>query len=190
MPILQIRVDLSGIRPPVWRRLRVPGDLTLRGLHETLQASFDWIGHHLWLFQAGRREWDCDPEEGGTESPDRVTLREVAPAPGAKLLYLYDFGDGWEHVIRVEKVLPPDPQLAHPVVVGGKRAAPPDDCGGPWGYAEMLRALADPRHPEHETFREWIGEEWDAEAWDPGEVNERLEGVRAGRLPEPRGRRR
>jgi hypothetical protein len=92
-----------------------------------------------------------------------------------KCLYEYDFGDSWEHEVLVEKILPREQGKRYPVCLTGKRACPPEDCGGIWGYAEFLEAINDPQHPEHEEMREWVGGEFDAEAFDPDEVNRELQ---------------
>ena len=104
----------------------------------------------------------------------RVKLNQVVQREKAKFLYLYDFGDSWEHSILVEKVLPREPEVSYPLCVKGKRACPPEDCGGPWGYAEFLEAIQNPEHPEHESFVEWIGGEFNSEACDLDEINQRL----------------
>ena len=101
-------------------------------------------------------------------------LRKIAPAPGAVFLYEYDFGDCWQHRIVVEKVLPPEPGAAYPRCTAGKRACPPEDVGGVWGYEEFLEAIRDPAHEEHEAMREWGGEEFDPESCDLRAVNEQL----------------
>jgi hypothetical protein len=81
--------------------------------------------------------------------------------------YVYDFGDDWVHKVVVEKVLPADPRISYPVCVAGKRACPPEDCGGVWGYREFLAAISDPDHPEHEEMLEWVGGAFDPEEFDP-----------------------
>jgi hypothetical protein len=91
-----------------------------------------------------------------------------------KFTYTYDFGDNWRHVIQVEKVLAAEPGARYPRCVGGKRACPPEDCGGPWGYGDFLEAISNPKHPEHEDMLEWAGDEFDPEAFDLEAVNEEL----------------
>jgi hypothetical protein len=103
-----------------------------------------------------------------------VTLAEIAPAAGDRLVYEYDFGDGWEHDLLVEKVLEPEPGATYPVCLKGRRACPPEDVGGIWGYAEFLQILGDPDHPEYEERLEWIGGEFDPEEFDVEDVNAAL----------------
>lgn len=105
-------------------------------------------------------------------------LFRIAPSAGAKLLYEYDFGDGWQHDIVVEAILQPAEGVRYPVCVAGKRACPPEDCGGPYGYVELLEALGDPEHPEHEDKLDWIGEGFDPEAFDLEEINALLRRIR------------
>ena len=181
VPVYRIKVTLKGVRPPIWRRLLVPADITLEQLHDTIQIAMGWTDSHLHLFRAGDQVIgvpDPELEEAFAEpllDEAGVKLSDVAPGEGARLAYEYDFGDSWVHEIVVEKVLPPDPSLRHPVCVKGRRACPPEDCGGPWGYAEMLEALADPEHPEHEEMMEWVGPAWDPEEFEPDEANVLLE---------------
>ena len=106
-----------------------------------------------------------------------MRLNQIAPGAGFKFRYEYDFGDSWEHVLVVEKVLPPEPGRQVPVCIKGKRACPPEDVGGVWGYAEFLEALQDPDHEDHEMYLEWIGGEFDAEEFDLEETNEMLRGL-------------
>jgi len=114
------------------------------------------------------------------EDEDGVTLGEVCPQVKSKLLYEYDFGDGWEHTIEVQKITKPQEGLEYPICLAGKRACPPEDCGGVWGYYEMLEALADPKHERHEELLEWLGGGFDPEAFDRGEVNAMLARWRRG----------
>ncbi|WP_211192787.1 plasmid pRiA4b ORF-3 family protein [Actinoplanes sp. TBRC 11911] len=154
-PIYQIKVGLRGAKPPIWRRLEVPGDIGLADLHLVIQVAFGWNGGHLHVFETPYGSFGvADPElEHLAEAP--VTLEQVAPAAGDRIQYLYDFGDDWDHDIRVEKLL--DRQaVAYPRCTGGRRAAPPDDCGGIWAYTEILEILADPDHPDHDERLEWL----------------------------------
>jgi hypothetical protein len=177
-PVYQIKVSLDQIRPPVWRRLLVPGDVSLATLHEIIQIAVGWGNCHLHEFDV---DGECigmpDPESDfGPPTADerRVKLAEIAPHEKMRFSYTYDFGDDWRHTILVEKILPPDSGLELPVCVKGKRACPPEDCGGPWGYTELIEQLADPDHPEHEEMLEWVGGEWNAEDFDPDQVNQVL----------------
>jgi hypothetical protein len=105
----------------------------------------------------------------------RATLAEVVPRVRRKFRYLYDFGDSWEHELQVEKVGPPDPALRHPAVLARERACPPEDCGGIWGYVNLLEALDDPAHPDHDDMMEWMGGPIDPEAFDLDQINKRLQ---------------
>jgi hypothetical protein len=175
-PVYQLKVTLKGVRPPIWRRLLVPGNVTLARLHRILQVAMGWEDYHLYRFEVGGASFgEPDPEfDDDMRSARRVHLKEVAPAAGSRLLYEYDFGDGWEHRIVVEKILPPQRGVHLPVCLAGKRACPPEDCGGVWGYADLLAALADPAHPEHEAMLRWVGGPFDPEAFDLEAVNEAL----------------
>jgi pRiA4b ORF-3-like protein len=161
----RVRVDLDGAKPPIWRRLNIASELHLGEVHAVLQAAFDWYGGHLHEFSTGR--WpdgerfvdDFMVEDGDDGVPeDDVRLDEVLAEPGDKLSYWYDFGDDWRHTITLEAVEPRPDGAPRATVLTGRRAAPPDDCGGIWGYEALLDALADPRHPEHEEMTSWFEE--------------------------------
>jgi hypothetical protein len=121
-----------------------------------------------------------DPTEMDGEDEDAVTLAEVCPKVKSKLIYEYDFGDGWEHTIEVQKIIEPEDGVEYPVCLAGKRACPPEDCGGIWGYYEMLEALADPDHERHEELLEWLGGGFDPDALDLEEANAVLAEWRKG----------
>jgi hypothetical protein len=144
----QIKVGLRGAKPPIWRRLELPADTSLPALHDIIQVAFGWQDSHLHLFETPYGSFGVpDPDmDHRDESP--VTLEQVAPAAGARLQYLYDFGDDWTHDIVVEKVLEGRP-VTSPRCTGGRRAGPLEDIGGIWGYQELVAILADPSHPEH-----------------------------------------
>jgi len=156
-PVYQIKVSLRGAKPPIWRRLLVPGDITLHRLHLAVLAAFGWHGGHLHVFDTAYGQFGRADRELGHRSDSPVTLEQVAPALKDKIRYTYDFGDDWEHEILVEKMTAADPTIEYPLCTGGRRAAPPDDCGGIWGYQDLIAVLADPGHPEHEERLEWLG---------------------------------
>ncbi len=174
--IYQLKITLKDIRPPIWRRVQVPSSTTLSQLHLIIQAAMGWWNCHLHQFSIQGIDYGEPQPEYGLDLRDekRVKLNQVIQREKAKFHYIYDFGDSWEHSILVEKVLPREPAVSYPLCVKGKRACPPEDCGGPWGYAEFLEAIQDPEHPEHESFVEWIEGEFNSEACDLDEINQRL----------------
>jgi hypothetical protein len=176
----QFKVTLRGVKPPVWRRVLVPSDFSLRKVHDVLQIVMGWTDTHLYEFTAGRTDYGDRDEDAPWDlrSARMAKLFRIAPSAGAKLLYKYDFGDGWEHDVVVEAILQPAGGMRYPVCVAGKRACPPEDCGGPYGYAELLEALGDPEHPEHEEKVDWIGDDLDPEAFDLDEINASLRRIR------------
>ncbi len=157
--IWQLKITLDEIKPPIWRRLKVSGNTDLRQLHGILQRAMGWTNSHLHLFRVGEKlygepdaEWAMKVEDEG-----ETRLQRISPKPGDRFIYEYDFGDGWCHKIVVEKVLPPDPGVKYAVCLDGRRACPPEDCGGAPGYERLLHSLADPSHEEHESNLEWLG---------------------------------
>jgi hypothetical protein len=177
-PTYQLKIVLLGTKPPVWRRLQVPGDASLGWLHAVLQVALGWTNSHLHHFLTRDARY-TDPRhndgEGFGEQPDRdeakATLAQVAPDAGAQFGYEYDFGDSWEHEITVENILPGAATATTALCLDGARACPPEDCGGIWGYAELLKTLKNPKHPEHKTMKEWLGRPLDAEAFDVTKTN-------------------
>jgi hypothetical protein len=156
--IVQIKAKLLGVsKPPVWRRLQLRADTRLDHLHEMLVAAFGWQGYHMHCFSSGPEEFGVpDPELGFIDERD-VRFGELIGGVGDRLRYTYDFGDDWQHEIVVEELLDPDPEIHYPVLVAAKGACPPEDCGGPWGYAELKDILADPSHDQHQEMRDWLG---------------------------------
>jgi hypothetical protein len=174
--IYQLKITLKAIRPPIWRRVQVGSNTTLGQLHEVVQTVMGWDDYHLHQFSIAGIDYGQPDLEDDFEvsNEDRVKLSQVIPGEKFKFLYTYDFGDSWDHEILVEKVLPAAADTRYPICLTGKRACPPEDCGGPWGYEELLEALQDPEHPEHAEKLEWVGEGFDPNQVDVEEINQQL----------------
>lgn len=174
------KITLKGIKPPIWRRIEVPEAYTFWDLHVAIQDAMGWQDYHLHEFEM---------RSPSTDGKDRIGIPDKDFDWGARILpgwkkkipdyfsvdnpaadYTYDFGDNWEHKVRLEKILPRAEGLTYPRCTAGKRTCPPDDCGGVWGYMEMLEALKDPSHERHEEFTAWLGGEFQPEHFDPKEV--------------------
>jgi hypothetical protein len=179
--LYQLKITLRGVsKPPVWRRVLVHAEASLGELHRVIIAAMGWDGGHLHMFSDSIAQYGPDGED---EDEDEFALADVLVEPGDRLRYTYDFGDEWDHDIRLEKVLPPDADRhgsAVPVCLAGKGACPPEDCGGDWGYASLKETIADPSDEEHEERLEWLGLEdpsdFDPAAFDLAGVNARLHG--------------
>lgn len=177
---LQLKVTLCHTRPPVWRRLEVRGSMTLGRLHDVLQIALGWTDSHMHQFVADGVVYGVpDPDwDMPVKSEARVRLDRVLREPKDAIVYEYDFGDGWEHLVVLEQLLPLDrARHRHPRVTGGRRACPPEDCGGIPGFYEMLEILGDPTHPEHEAMVVWTGGDYDADRFDMEETNLFLSGL-------------
>jgi len=174
--VYQIKVTLQGVKPPVWRRLLVPGSIPLRKLHAILQVALGWTDSHLHQFEVRGQTYGVpDPDfANDMQSDARVKLDQVLVREKDALTYEYDFGDGWRHKIVLEKIVPPNPETPAPLCIAGAGACPPEDCGGVWGYANLLEAIADPSHPEHADMLEWLGDEFDSAYFNKEEVNAML----------------
>jgi len=173
----QIKVTLADSKPPIWRRLLVPSTITLAKLHDILQIAMGWDDYHLHQFIARDQYYGVPNPEYDDEMKNeaRVKLSGVLQQEKDTMVYEYDFGDGWNHKIVLEKVLPHDPNISLPRCTAGKRACPPEDCGGVWGYADFLEIIGDPNHPEHKEMLDWVGGEFDPEHFDIAEVNRHFE---------------
>lgn len=178
-PIYQLKVTLAGTKPPIWRRLQVTGSVTLSKLAAIINTAMGWDGVHLYEFSVGSETWGPPAPAGedwgdATNDDRKATLAELAPHRGSKLKYLYDMGDSWLHQLVVEQIVEPEPKQRYPLCVEGKRACPPEDCGGVAGFYNLLEVLADPKHPEHKELAEWVGGEFDPEAFKLDGVNQAL----------------
>jgi len=173
--IYQLKVTLEGTEPSVWRRFLVPVDYTIEKLHRVLQIVMGWEDAHLHEFKAGKLSY-------GEPHPDydfkmlnhkKATVQGVAPRVGSKFTYIYDFGDGWQHELKVEKILDAEKGVHYPLCAAGDRACPPENCGGIWGFAELLEALENPKTDEQRELVEWVGD-YEPTAFDLDKVNKRL----------------
>lgn len=192
-PVYHLKVSLEGIEPTIWRRLQVPGNANLGWLHAVIQVAMGWTNSHLHQFVVGKRSYS-DPRHGLEDFADgpsvldenATAILDIAPrAKSAAFLYEYDFGDSWEHRIVVEKILDPDPAAAGMArCLDGARACPPDDCGGAFGYANLLEIIMDPKHEEYEDMMEWLGGEFESEAFDREKINKHLRKLKWPRTTE------
>ena len=176
-----IKVTLAGSQPPIWRRLQVPSTMTLRALHDVLQVAFGWEDYHMWVFETPLGRYGLPDRDLEISSAAAKRLGQVAPHKTDRLGYTYDFGDDWEHIIAVEAISNPEPGIAYPRCLTGRRACPPEDCGGIWGYDYLIEILTDPRHEEHQERLEWLGldspSQFDPSAFDPAQANTALAGL-------------
>lgn len=177
--VYQLKITLWGSRPQIWRRVLVSEQTTLHQLHWIIQGAMGWTNSHLHQFIVDE-EYYSQPEWGLGESgaefhnEKKTTLQQLALKPKEGFGYEYDFGDTWAHIIKVEKLMPAQTGVRYPVCMDGKRACPPEDCGGVWGYEDFLKAVRNPRHPEHEEMLEWAGGSFDPEHFSPEEANRNL----------------
>ncbi len=184
--VLELEVELEWIEPRIWRRFRIPSDVSLGDLHVVLQLVMGWTDSHLHMFQLkdGRRASDEGQRFSGLAAfgleedldEDEISLAEAFPRVRSKLLYEYDFGDGWRHVVRlVARVNPADLSEPLPHAVAGARACPLEDSGGPGGHETLVRALADePEDEWAEELLDWVDDDYDPEEFSLAEVNKLL----------------
>lgn len=169
----RLKITLRSVRPPVWRRIEVRSDVALDEFSGLLEAAMGWWGYHLHSFEVDgavyERPYPDDWLRRETHDESEHRVGDVLGEVGARMCWDYDFGDGWQHDIEVEAIELADPGATYPRCVAGRRACPPEDCGGPWGYGELLGAIADERHPRHVELIEWLPSGWDPAHFDPAE---------------------
>lgn len=173
--VYQFKITLKGSKPNIWRRIQVPENYSFWDLHVAIQDAMGWFDCHLHMFNIGGTYPRYEIRIGLPEADEylhsaKVKMKKYFQNEKDKAMYEYDFGDGWEHQLLLEKILPKDPQVDYPLCLAGKMACPPEDCGGIWGYADMLKVLADPKHSEYEDMVDWIGDDFDPLDFDPKEV--------------------
>lgn len=172
----QLKVTLQGTKPPIWRRVLVPIAMKLSDLHLVIQGAMGWQNYHMHSFAIRGQEFG-GPSEWMDEVEDERKFRlDQLVQPGESFRYVYDFGDDWVHAIKVEKAFSTLPEGPIPRCIGGKRAAPPEDCGGPWGFADWLAAFQDSDDPDHEEAMEILGADYDPEAFSISQAQSRIEG--------------
>ena len=180
--LFQFRIALLEIKPPIWRRIQVP-DCSLGQFHRYIQDAFGWDESHLHEFEVdGQRIGPSDDDGFGLDEvidEMDVRLSDLIDGSAKKVrwIYTYDFGDDWRHEILFEGSPPVDPEVSYPQCVDGKRACPPEDCGGTWGYVDLVAAISDKKHERHEEMLEWIGE-FDPEEFDPKKATRAMSGKR------------
>jgi len=181
--VYQIKVALLEVEPLIWRRFLVPTSVTLHRLHLILQDVMGWSNYHLYRFKIGREEYgEPDPDNEFNElnfkNSRRTKLGQVVTRKGNTFRYEYDFGDSWEHMLLVEDILQYQSDMRYPVCLTGERACPPEDCGGPYGYADLLEIIADPSHEDYHDMMTWLGGHFDPESFDIEIANLKLKSMR------------
>jgi len=175
--IARLRIVLDDTDPAVWRVVEVPLTVSLKALHEAIQAVMPFEDYHLFSFRIGERRYALpDPEwpDPKTRNAKTTKLGAALEAGIERFSYTYDFGDNWQHTITVEAVGPADPAVAYPWFIEGNRRAPPEDVGGTMGFEEFVEAVTKPRHREHKAMLAWCGGSFDPETIPTETISERI----------------
>lgn len=172
--LVTIKVSLRGSKPPIWRRLVLAASSSLADLDFAIQSSMGWGNCHLHAFEIDGRTYGDRSTMDDVTDENRLSLNSIVSAGTHRFSYTYDFGDNWEHSVTIEKIADTDIPAPRPVCIAGKRACPPDDCGGIWGYYNLLEVLADPSHPEHADMKDWMVDDFDPETFEVVDANIRL----------------
>jgi hypothetical protein len=184
--IARLKITLDHVKPVVLRRVEVPFDIRLDRLHSTIQAAMGWTNSHLYEIRAGGVGWSTPYPDadwaGDFIDARKARLGDILEDIGTKTLkYLYDFGDGWEHTIKVERLTDPEPGIRYPRLTEAKGHCPPEDVGGPWGYGEFLEAIADPGHERHRELTEWFAGDFNPHVVDVDRLSEDVADLAQGR---------
>ena len=177
--IIQLKITLQRTKPPIWRRILVDKKTTFLNLHYIILTTMGWNGGHLYEFnikgyRIGEPHKDNDGWGGKLIDASKKTLDSVIYDTKGKFEYTYDFGDSWEHLLKVEKFLAKDGNIKYPICIDGELNCPPEDCGGVWGFYDLLETIKNEKHPEHKEMLEWLGGHYDAEYFDKELVNKLL----------------
>ena len=173
--IYQIQVVLTNTKPKIWRRLLVNSDILLVDLHRIIQTAMGWTNSHLHLFNDGMTDYaPREFEVEGSRNSRTIKLYSILKKEKSKILYEYDFGDSWNHDIILEKIIKEEDTGQIPRCIKGKRNCPPEDCGGTWGYNDLLLTISNPKHEDYESMMEWLGGNFDPEHFDIDEINNNL----------------
>lgn len=166
-----IRIELSDVKPTIWRQVRVPLDFSLAELHDVIQIAMGWMNGHLHQYRKGNQYIGMPDEDTPEDMLDEYEVRvgEIFTTKNAKLKYEYDFGDGWQHVLTSQGLTHSEDN--QPSILEGQNACPPEDCGGPFGYMDLREAISDPNHADHADMLEWLGDSFDPTEFDIEEAN-------------------
>ena len=182
--ICTLRIELRGSNPLIWRHVEVPTSITLKVLHDVVQAAMGWFDQHLWEFRIGQRRFGLPMDEDwGTEprtEAAKVRLRELLAPRRTVITYVYDFGDDWEHRLILTKTRRGEPGIGYPRYVAGEGNAPPEDSGGIPGFYEKLDIAANPSHPECDEIKAWLDD------YDPNIIDELQIKIALGRIAKRR----
>ena len=176
--IVQMKITLEGITPNIWRRFQVEKDITFHQLHRVIQEVMGWTDSHLYGFTVDKQEYQDDRDNELLDGKNvlssqkhTITMLKLKQ----KFRYVYDFGDCWEHLLVVEKILSNNSAVLYPICLEGERNCPPEDCGSVPGYYDLMEIRKNKKHPDYEELiEEWLGEDYDPERFNAQEVNVEL----------------
>jgi len=182
--ICTLRIELCDSNPLIWRQVEVPTSITLKVLHDVIQAAMGWLDYHLWEFTIGQQRFGLPIDEDSGTKPrieaGKVRLREVLTPRKTTMTYVYDFGDDWVHRLVLTNIRQGEPGIGYPRYIAGEGNGPPEDCGGIPGFYEKLDIAAEPSHPEHNEIREWLDD------YDPNVIDEAQIKISLGRIAKRR----
>lgn len=178
--IIQLKITLQETEPPIWRRILVDKSTAFSKFHYIILTTMGWGGGHLYEFKingcrVGVPQKDDEDWGGKLVDASKISLDSLISDKKVKFMYTYDFGDSWEHLIKVEKFLEKEENIKYPICIDGELNCPPEDCGGIPGFYNLLDIIGDKQHPEHKEMLEWLGGQYDSEHFDKKGINIMIE---------------
>jgi len=173
--IFQLKIALNYITPPIWRQVLVKSNTKLFDLHKIIQTTIGWTNSHLHQFIFNNYfycnfNYEDDWDDNRQIDYSDIKLDELISKEKQQIIYEYNFNDGWEYTIEIEKVLPLDKNKKYPICLDGARHCPPEDCGGTGGYDDLLDIIKNPKHEEYDSMMEWLGWDFDPEYFNRNEI--------------------
>lgn len=175
--ILQFKITLSDSKPTIWRRFHIENTMMFYDLHLVIQQVMGWTNTHLYQFIYDENNFIGNPElldSDDIANDKEITLSDIFDKPKLKMIYEYDFGDDWEHELVLEKIIDNNPSQQYPFCLEGAMNCPPEDCGGIYGFKDLMKKYKKTNHPDYPFILEWIGEDYDPNFFDVESVNENL----------------
>jgi len=179
-----LKVELTKIKPIIWRRILISDNTSLYQLHHIIQISFGWLNYHLYYFKLDQKQWgnidlwENDEPDFKISNDRLIKVKDILNEDRPILNYLYDMGDSWSHSIKLEKIIKKDSAIEVPVCLDGERSSPPEDCGGMPGFYDLIETLKKPRSREYKEILEWLGYKYDPELFEVEKINKNLKNLK------------
>jgi hypothetical protein len=180
---IQLKISLENISPEIWREILVPKNYTFYQLHYAIQIAMGWTNSHLnefivkgykiGILYDGMEEYDDELLDS-----KEIKIMSIIFEPGESFIYHYDFGDGWKHIVTIEKFVMLEDAEQLPFCIAGELKCPPEDCGGIPGFYNFLSIVSDKSHPEYKETKYWVGGKYNRNEFNQDKVNKKLRNIK------------